>query len=125
MQARLASDGGYLTEALAQLKPYAETSFLTVPERAEYQYRLGRICQKQDNVPAAITAFDRAIALSEPDQLSFGATAALQLGYIYQQLRNVPKARQAFEKALSYNNHEYKNSVDNKAKAAIRVMNDE
>ena len=119
MQARLAADGGFLEQAFATLKPYTETSFSAMPERAEYQYRMGRICQKQGNVPAAIAAFERAIVLSDPDQLSFGATSALQLGYVYQQQRNVPKARQAFEKALSYKHHEYKNSVDNKARAAL------
>jgi tetratricopeptide (TPR) repeat protein len=122
MQARLASDGGYLDKALDLLKPYSEASFLNVPERAEYQYRLGRICQKQNNLPAAVGAFERAVALSDPEQLTFGATAALQLGYVYQQLRNAAKARAAFEKALSYRGHEYKNSVDNKARAALSAM---
>lgn len=119
MQARLASDGGFFDQALTVLKPYTEVTFQTVPERAEYQYRLGRIYQKQGNVPAAIGAFERSIALSDPDQLSFGATSALQLGYLFQQQRNVPKAKQAFEKALSYKHHEYKNSIDNKARAAL------
>ncbi|MEZ0540986.1 tetratricopeptide repeat protein [Fibrella arboris] len=122
MQARLASDGGFLDEALAILKPYAENTFPTIPERAEYQYRLGRICQKQANVPAAIRAFERAVLLSDPAQLSFGATSALQLGYLYQQQHNVPKATQAFEKAISYRHHEYKNSVDNKARAALNEL---
>lgn len=122
MQARLASDGGFLEQALTLLKPYSETSFQTVAERAEYQYRLGRIVQKQNELTAAVAAFERAIVLSQPDQLSFGATAALQLGYVYQQLRNVPRARQAFELALRYKHHEYKNSVDNKARAALNSM---
>ena len=119
MQARMASDGGYLEQALTWLKPYAETSFATTPDRAEYQYRLGRIYQKMNALSVAIAAFERAVALSEPGQLSFGALASLQLGYVYQQLRNPAKARQAFEKALSYKHHEYKNSVDNKAKAGL------
>ncbi len=119
MQARLASDGGYLDEALLVLKPYTESAFATVPERAEYQYRMGRICQKMNMLPAAIAAFDRAVVLSEPGQLSFGATSSLQLGYIYQQQQNPSRARQSFLKALSYKHHEYKNSVDNKAKAGL------
>ncbi|HEX9955622.1 MAG TPA: tetratricopeptide repeat protein, partial [Fibrella sp.] len=122
MQARLAADGGFLEQALTVLKPYSEGTFKTVSERAEYQYRLGRICQKQGNVPGAIAAFERSILLSDPDQLSFGATSALQLGYLYQQQRNVPKAREAFSKALSYKHHEYKNSVDNKARAALNTF---
>ncbi|MEZ0487799.1 tetratricopeptide repeat protein [Fibrella aquatica] len=118
-QARFAADGGFLDQALTVLKPYTEASFQTLPERAEYQYRLGRIYQKQGNVSGAMAGFERSIRLSDPEQLSFGATSALQLGYLYQQQGNVPKARQAFEKALSYKHHEYKNSVDNKAKAAL------
>ena len=119
MQARLASDGGYLDEALAVLKPYTETAFATVPERAEYQYRMGRIYQKMNSLSVAIAAFDRSVVLSESGQLSFGATSSLQLGYIYQQQHNRAKARQAFLKALSYKQYEYKNSVDNKAKAGL------
>ncbi|RYF57953.1 MAG: tetratricopeptide repeat protein, partial [Cytophagaceae bacterium] len=119
MQARLSSDGGFLGQAIAVLKPYSEATFQTATDRAEYQYRMGRIYQKQGNVPAAIGAFERSIVLSDPDQLSFGATSALQMGYLYQQQRNVPRAKQAFEKALSYKQHEYKNSVDNKARAAL------
>ncbi|MBO0935404.1 hypothetical protein J2I47_02470 [Fibrella sp. HMF5335] len=119
MQARMASDGGYLEQAQAWLRPYTEASFATVSERAEYHYRLGRIYQKMSNLPMAVAAFERAVALSEPDQLSFGATSSLQLGYIYQQFHNPAKARQAFEKALTYKHHEYKNSVDNKARAAL------
>ncbi len=122
MQVRLATDGGYLAQAAAVLKPYSEASFQTVPLQAEYQYRLGRLCQKQGQHPAAITAFERAIRLSDPNQLSFGATAALQLGYLYQQQHNLPAARAAFEKALSYRHHEYKNSIDNKARAALSEM---
>ena len=119
MQARLASDGGFLEEALAVLKPVNETTFRTIAERAEYHYRLGRIHQRGGNVPTAIRAFERSITLSDPDQLSFGATSALQLGYLFQQQGNVPRARQAFEKAISYKHHEYKNSIDNKARAAL------
>jgi tetratricopeptide (TPR) repeat protein len=122
MQARLAADGGFLDKALDLLNPCTEATFQSVAERAEYQYRLGRIYQKKNKLAAAIGAFERAITLSDPEQLSFGATAALQLGYVYQQLGNVPKARAAFEKALSYKNHTYKNSVDNKARAALNAM---
>ncbi|MBO0930218.1 tetratricopeptide repeat protein [Fibrella sp. HMF5036] len=122
MQARMASDGGYLEQAVTGLKPYTETAFATTPERAEYQYRLGRIYQKMNNLSVAVTAFERAVFLSEADQLSFGALASLQLGYLYQQLRQPTKARQAFEKALSYKHHEYKNSIDNKARAGLGSM---
>ena len=122
MRARLASDGGFTDSAMAYLRPYHEARFATVAERAEYNYRLGRIHQRRNDSNAAIPCLSRALALSETDQLSFGATAALQLGYIYQGKNDRPKAKSFFEKALSFKHHEYKNSVDNKARAGLNGL---
>ena len=122
MKARLATDGGFYETALATLKTYSESSFLLLNERAEFNYRKGRIYQRAGDVDEALPYFERAVSLSETDQLSHGATAALQLGYIYQQKRNLGKARQYFQKALSYKKHEYKNSIDNKARAALNEL---
>ncbi|WP_083732998.1 tetratricopeptide repeat protein [Spirosoma montaniterrae] len=124
MRARLASDGGFTDSALAYLRPYPETRFATLAERAEFNYRMGRIYQRQNAPDAAIPYLSRALALADTpdgrrDQLSFGASAALQLGYIYQQKNDRIRARSFFQKALSFKHHEYKNSVDNKAKAQL------
>ncbi|GAB3254473.1 hypothetical protein GCM10027347_14950 [Larkinella harenae] len=121
MKARLATDGGYYDTALQTLRPYGESAFPLVDEKAEYNYRKGRIYQRRGDADEAVPYFEKAIRLSETDQLSYGATAALQLGYIYQS-RNVPKAEQYFQKALSYKKHEYKNSIDNKARAALNEL---
>ncbi|GAB3341940.1 hypothetical protein GCM10027299_56340 [Larkinella ripae] len=122
MKARLATDGGFYDTALQTLRPYAETAFPLVNEKAEFNYRKGRIYQRRGDVDEAVPYLEKAISLSETDQLSHGATSALQLGYIYQQKRNLAKARQYFQKALSYKKHEYKNSIDNKARAALNEL---
>ncbi|GAB3513498.1 hypothetical protein GCM10027341_55640 [Spirosoma knui] len=122
MRARLASDGGFTDSALAYLRPYPESRFSLTVEKAEYNYRMGRIYQRRNDADAAIPYLSRALALSEAEQLSFGATAALQLGYIYKQKNDRLKARSFFQKALSFKRHEYKNSVDNKAKAAMSQL---
>ena len=119
MRARLASDGGFTDSALAYLRSYTEVRFPLTPEKAEYNYRMGRIYQRKNDPDTAIPYLSRALALSEPDQLSFGATAALQLGYVYLQKNDRTRARSFFQKALSFKRHEYKNSVDNKARAAL------
>ncbi|WP_266364429.1 tetratricopeptide repeat protein [Tellurirhabdus rosea] len=120
LKARFATDGGYLDSARNTLRPFSEKDFPLTPEKAEFQYRQGRIFQRRGEPLAAIPHFERAIALSEADQLSFGATSALQLGYIYKQQNKPAQARQYFQKALSYEKHEYKNSVDNKARAGLQ-----
>lgn len=119
MQARLASDGGFTDSALTYLRPYTEATFALAAEKAEYNYRMGRIYQRRNTPDMAIPYLNRALSLSEPDQLSFGATAALQLGYIYKQKNDRAKAQSFFQKALSFRHHEYKNSIDNKARAAM------
>ncbi len=122
MKARLAYNGGFLDEALKDLNSYNETNFSQLPDKAEYQYRLGKIYQKLNQFDKAIPVYERALVLSEPLILYFGATSALQLGYIYQSKNQRQRAIQYFQKALNYPKHEYKNSVDNKAKAALTAM---
>lgn len=122
MKARLATDGGFYDTALQTLRPYAEASFALVNEKAEFNYRKGRIYQRQGDADDAVPYLERAIVLSESGQLSHGATSALQLGYIYQQKGNKARARQYFQKALTYKKHEYKNSIDNKARAALNEL---
>ncbi|QDK81341.1 tetratricopeptide repeat protein [Spirosoma sp. KCTC 42546] len=122
MRARLASDGGFTDSALAYLHPFNDARFPITTEKAEYNYRMGRIYQRRNEPDTAIPYLTRALTLSEPDQLSFGATAALQLGYIYQQKNDRAHARSFFQKALGFKHHEYKNSVDNKARAGLSSL---
>lgn len=127
MRARLASDGGFTDSALAYLRPYSETKFPALAEKAEFNYRLGRIYQRRKEPDVAIMYLKRALLLSDSrdgqrEELSFGATSALQLGYIYQQKNDRTQARSFFEKALAFKHHEYKNSVDNKARAALSQL---
>jgi tetratricopeptide (TPR) repeat protein len=122
LKARLAFDGGYLEEALRILQPLSETQFNTTYLRAEFNYRLGRVHQKRQELDAAVPRYERAVALSAAEQYYFGATSALQLGYIYQSKGQKAKAIAYFRQALDYPKHEYKNSTDNKARAALTEM---
>ncbi len=122
MKARLAFDGGYLQEAMNTLRSFQESSFPNGRDKAEYQYRLGRILQRHNQLDGAIPHYERAIVLSQTQGLYFGATSALQLGYIYQNKGQKSKAIVCFKQALNFPKHEYKNSVDNKARAALTLM---
>ncbi len=122
MKARLAYNGGFLNEAIQDLNSYNETSFSQLPDKVEYQYRLGKIYQKMNQFDKAIPVYERAMALNESLSLYFGAASALQMGYIYQSKNQRAKAIQYFQKALNYPKHEYKNSIDNKAKAALTAL---
>lgn len=122
MKARLAFDGGYYNQALSYLQANKESDFPQPKDKAEYTYRLGRILQKMNELDQSTPLYERTIVLSNQTDWSFGATASLQLGYIYLAKNQPQKAKQYFQKALSYHKHEYKTSVDNKARAALNKM---
>ncbi len=52
----------------------------------------------------------------------FAPNSCLHLGYIYEKQQNIQKAISYFEKAITYENHEYKGSIDNKAKAKLNQL---
>ena len=55
----------------------------------------------------------------------FAANSALLLGMIYEERKDFPKAKSYFEKCLSLDNHEYQNSLDQKAQAGLdRIRRD-
>lgn len=122
MRARLASDGGYYAEALDDLERFSEATVPQPRDRAELAYRRARIFHRRADPNRAVPLYERALALSEGQPWYFGAMSALQLGYLAQATGQKQKARAFFEKALAFKKHEYKNSVDNKAKAALNEL---
>ncbi len=119
MRARLSSDGGYLGKALAELSKYCIKSEEDHKDNIEFWYRKGRIFQLQGQYQPAMDNYQKVILLSEGKNHYFAPNACLQTGYILSELGRIAEARRYFEKALSYTEHEYKNSIDNKARAAL------
>jgi hypothetical protein len=121
-EARYQSDGGYLSNAWKELESYSESSFTTIANRAEFNYRRGRILQKMGQTQQALPYFERSILLTQNTNYYFGPSSALQVGYIYKDLNKNGLAISYFKKAMSYKKHEYKNSIDNKARAALSEL---
>ncbi len=121
-EARYAFDGGFLEEALSVLKGLNEASFVHIQSKIEYNYRLGRILQQQGRAAEGIPFLKRALQMNQGYDYYFGASAALQLGYIYRKAGQKDMAADFFRKAMSFKKHEYKNSVDNKARAALTEL---
>lgn len=123
-KARYATDGGYLAKALGLMRAVSEKSFGSICEKAEYNYRTARILQKSDRSDDSMAYYERAVKLGENDPLSagFAAAAALQMGYISRDKSDNQRAAMYFKKAMSFKKHEYKNSIDNKARAALTEL---
>lgn len=125
MSARLLTDGGYYEQALKSLDNIRSSELGDKKDEIELNYRKARIYHQTDQINAAIAFYKLTINSSEKNNWYFAPNAALQLGFIYLSEENKYLAEKYFKKALSYKEHEYKNSIDNKAKSALSKLEDQ
>jgi tetratricopeptide (TPR) repeat protein len=67
----------------------------------------------------AIAFYLKAISIGEKRTEYYAARAALQIGMIYEKSGDKKTAISYFEKCLDMENHDYKNSLDQRAKSGI------
>jgi tetratricopeptide (TPR) repeat protein len=119
LKARLLDDGGYFQEALQLLNGKSSSSFAGPADQLEFVYRLGRLYDALNRKEEAIAAYLTTIKLGARRKEYYAARAALQTGYIYEERGDKKKAIPFFQKVLDLKGHDYKNALDQKAKAAI------
>ncbi|MFP5039715.1 tetratricopeptide repeat protein [Parasediminibacterium sp. JCM 36343] len=124
LKSRMLSDGGYYAEALAILNGKSINSFATDEEKLEYVYRLGRIYDDMHKNEEAIQYYNTAISIGVNRREYYAARAALQIGEIYERQGKKKEALAFFQKCLDMKDHEYKNSLDQKAKTGIERCGD-
>jgi len=125
LKARLLNDGGYHKEALQILEGKSSSDFVNIEDKLELAYRLGRIYDDLGRKDEAITTYLTAIKLGQQRREHYAARAALQIGYIYEKRNDKQTAIAYFEKVIEMKDHDYKNSLDQKAKAGIARCKDE
>ena len=119
LKARLLSDGGFYQNALTLMLTKRSNDFNTIEEKLEYAYRLGRIYDEMGQDTNAIRLYEATIKAGSNRPEYFAARSALQMGYIYEKWGDKPKARQSFQTCMDMEGHDYKNSLDQKAKAGM------
>jgi len=122
LQARLLSDGGYYQRADSLLGAYQEQDFSNEKHRLEFSYRQGRILHEWGRPEQAIPFYKQTIAKGKDLSYYYAANAALHLGYIYRSKGNEKRAARYFKKCQNMEEHPYKNSIDQKAEAAINNL---
>lgn len=123
LKVRLLSDGGFYQEALKQLQGKKAADFPETPDKIEYAYRLGRIYDEMNHDQNAIAMYEVTARLGENRTEYFAARSCLQLGYIYEKRGDKTSALKWFQKCLDMEGHDYKNSLDQRAKAGILRIN--
>jgi hypothetical protein len=119
LQARLLNDGGYFKEALRLLHGKAVSDFQAVEDQLELSYRVGRLYDDMGADTAAIPFYKEAIRLGEFRKEYFAARAALQLGMLYEGKGDKVTAMGWYERCMKMPDHDYKNSLDQRAKAGV------
>ncbi len=123
MQARLLTDGGFYEKAWEIVLKISEEQLNKPKDKIELLYRKARILDKQGNYEDACRFYQKTIDLSGNLPYYFAPNSALQLGYLYRDVfKNKKLAMNYFKKVLSYPEHEYKNSLDYKAKTALKRL---
>ena len=119
LKARLLNDGGYQKEALNILKAKTSTDFSLVEEKVEFTYRLARIYDELGEEANAIQTYLATIKTGEQLKEYYAARAAIQLGNIYEKKGDKKTAIIYYLRCLDMGDHDYKDSLDQKAKAGI------
>lgn len=122
LKARLLSDGGFFQDALKLLQTKKAADFGSMEEKLEYAYRLGRIYDEMGMDDNAIIMYEVTVRTGANRPEYFAARASLQMGYIYEKRNDKTKARSCYQACLDMKGHDYKNSLDQRAKAGIQRL---
>lgn len=122
LQARLLTDGGYYQQALTKLGNATEASFGSIPDKLEFNFRLGRIYDELGNDDRACQYYRAAIAMGKDRPEHFAARSALQMGMIYERRGRIQDAVTCYRICLGMRNHDFQSSLDQQAKAGINRL---
>lgn len=122
LRSRLLFDGGYYNRALSELAGKPMTLFPLQRDQLEFTYRLARIFDKSDKKDKAIPFYEQTIKNGAAYEYYFAANSALSLAQIYEDSGDKIKATYYYRKTLSMHNHDYQNSIDQKAKAGLNRL---
>lgn len=122
LRARLLFDGSYYEKASKEMSVLNEQSFKTIDNQTEYLYRLGRIYHEWNKPDSALLYYTKAIEKGKDLKRYFAANSALETGEIYEARGNKAEALRYYNLCISFAEHEYKNGIDQKAKAGINRL---
>jgi tetratricopeptide (TPR) repeat protein len=119
LKARLLDDGGYRNEALKLLSATQLNNYSNINDQLEYTYRMGRIYDGLNNYNKAIEFYQQAYDLGKDKTEYYAARAALQAGMIYERIGQKKEAITFYNLCLNLGEHDYKSSLDQRAKSGI------
>ena len=122
LKSRLLNDGGYNIEALKIATSILPHTLKSDGELLESIYRMGRIYDDLAEYDKALFYYHLTIEKGSQSIEYFAARACLQAGYIYEKKGLLAKAKEYYHKELSLGDHDFKNSLDQRAKSSLNRL---
>jgi tetratricopeptide (TPR) repeat protein len=119
---RFAIDGGYYTEARKMLLALNPKVLPEKRDQVDYYYRSSRLEHKTNKLAEAKVLYLQTVEMAGNENWYYAPNSCLQVGYILMSENKPEEAKRFFQKALSYKKHEYKNSIDSKARSALNRL---
>lgn len=124
LRARLLFDGGYYKKSFSILASIKPQELVKLQSKLEYLYRLARVYQQMGNEQQSISNYLKTLETGDSQPYYFAEASAIQLGMYWESKGNFANAKLYYEKAIKVTKHEFKNSLDQKAKAGLnRIEN--
>jgi hypothetical protein len=125
LNARLLFDGGYYNAALDTLQDgKSKIDFSNTINATEYLYRKARIFHEMKQIEKAMDYYKQTIELGSSLPDFFAANASLQMGLIHENQKNYALAERYYNLCLKLPFTEYRISIQQKARAGIRRIED-
>ncbi|MEZ5017230.1 MAG: tetratricopeptide repeat protein [Flavipsychrobacter sp.] len=122
LQIRLLIDGGYYQSALLEIKKHSISDFANEVDKVEFVFRTARAYDEIGEDELAIEYYKKAIKLGYGKREHFAARSALQVGFIYEKNKKPANALLMYKQVLSMDDHDFKSSIDQQAKAGINRL---
>lgn len=122
LKARLLFDGGYFKQSLQTLENIPAESLSGKIYSLELTYRKARALHEMNDTLRAIESYMVTLGKGRNEPYYYAANAALNLALIYELKGNKELAKEYFNDCLSLDNHEYKQSLAQKAKAGLERL---
>ena len=123
LRARLLFDGGFYKEAITALND-AKSSLKSELDFQEHRYRMARTQHESGDTDSAIESYKKVADENPINRSYFPPNSALKLGEIFELRNEKSEAIRWYRKAFTYDDHQYENSIHQKAKAAISRLED-
>ncbi len=122
LRSRVLFDGGYYIRSLNEIAGKPMSAFPKLRDQLEFTYRLARIFDKTGKKDKAEQYYIQTLNNGDMKPYYFAANSALMLGLLKEEAGDTVVALDYFKKCLAMRNHEYQNSIDQKAKAGINRL---